>query len=878
MIFSLISFFLVIYKPYDSWNLTELKNIKIYWQDKVSSIATIFINLAPEELDYLEQFFGREVPQTSIVLFSDYDDTKIEFFFSPSRLFTVNLGGTRIERIFYHINTFEDIVRKVLACAFFTDLPQTIEIVPPSYIVPPEYINAFCDYITLKDDFYNYPFYGSKKSGTIKFIEKEYGKSKIFDIFLNGKILFEDFNIYEKDFLLWRKSRFQYQDYEEDQSSLTLSSKYIHGIHKFGDKIVYFSEGYIKSVDGENILKLDFSEQQFGYMNGDENHIIFDAQDSKFFNIYVISRDLKISKIKLGDTRGWYPDILSDLIVFVKKNIDYDELCVLRKEEKETRKDDNPEYKCLFKTEKYSEIFTPDISPDGSKVAFTIRRSNGFFDVAVFYLDTGKLEFLTQDRFIDIFPKWADESKVIFSSNRSGSFNLFSYDLDSGDFSRITQINEGVFLGMSHTQKVYAVVFQNFSLSLKTLDIKEYEKFIQKRESIYLRFYDQSDSEKVGFSLDKAGLLFPYVYTTLPGFFIGRFVFYVVDDLFRNNIYLGVDWKLPFYRWNSLFSEGTKIYLSSSRLSFFVKGLFRFTNPYIFARLSYNPFDGIFVRILDRGYEFFPERAYHSSLFVIHPFRRALVFWGIELSHYSLYDELPSVDFWNMVKREYTNFGSGLFLNPNIGLLLRTAKKSFHLENGVDLFISSTFTTRKFGSTSKLSLNFFSPRLIFLILNLGVNAFVSSNVPRRFHETFGSKEIPPYIDPPYDLSPIRNFSPVSFDFKYLGYDVGDIKGVRPRRSQIGFVGNARTYINVLHFDFTSPIDIDFVNIIPFLSYGGFRNVLTNNFDFLYSYGGELDIQTKVFYSLPLTLKLGIARGEVTELYFALFLTPGSLRD
>lgn len=872
MIFSALIFSILIYKPYDSWNLTELKNVRIYWQDKINSIATVFVNIASEEIPYLEQIFGRDIPETSIVLFSDYDNMEVKFFFSPSRIFLVNLGGTRIERIFYHIKTFDDFVRKILSCAFLMRLPKVMRILPPNYLIIPDYIDAFCDYITLKDDFYNFPFYGSKEAGTIKFIEKEYGRSTVFDLFLNGKVINEDLNVYENGFLLWRKSKFQYEDLEQ-RSLFPLSSKYIHGIHKFGGRIVYFSDGYIKSVEGEKILQLEFPEQDFGYINGDENHIIFDAQNSKIFKIYIVSTDLKVSKVDLGNTRAWYPDISSDMIVFVKKNMDYDELCILKIRDIGIRK-----YDCLLKTDKFSEIFTPDISPDGSKVVFTIRRQNGFFDLALFQIETGELEFINQDKFIDIFPKWTDDGKgIIFSSNRTGPFNLFFYDSDSREFSRVTQNNEGAFLGILQSQKIYAIVYENFSLSLKDFDFNQYEKFSQKRDSIYLRFYNDIESEKLSFRIDDFGLLVPYIYTSLPGFFIGRFTFYFVDDLFRNNIYLGFDWKLPFYRWNLNSPENAQAYLSTSKFGFFIRGLFRSLNPYVFLRFSYEPFSGIFVRIIDRGYEFIPEKTFSSSIFLIHPLRKVLIFWGFEILDHKLYFDLPSSDFWNMVKEEYINFGQGFFINPTVGLLLRSARKSFHLENGVDFFTSSEFITRKLGVISKMSLNLFSPRVSFIIFNLGLNGFVSSVVPGRFYELFGSKEIPPYIDPPYDLSPIRNFSPLSFDFKYLGYDVGNLRGVKVRRSRVGFVGNIRAYVNVLSFDFISPFDIDFVNFVPFFSFGGFERV-SDNFDFIQSYGGEVDVQINIFYSLPLTIKLGLARGEITELYFALFLTPGSLRD
>ncbi|MCS7213560.1 MAG: hypothetical protein NZ927_05000 [Candidatus Calescibacterium sp.] len=878
-LFILTTFLISIdFKSYESWNFTEIKNVKIYWEDEISSFAKVFVSLAKEQIESLEGIFGREIPHTNVVLFYEKDDTQIEFFFSPSRIFLVNLGGTRIEKTFYHIKKFEDIVESVLGCAFLMKLPDFIRVFPPDYLISPNYIQSFCEYITIKDDFFNFPFYGSKYSGTMKFIEIEYGRSKLFDLFLNGRIIYDKFSVYEDEFLRWRRSKFIYN--ENNSKVYSQVSKYIHGLNVFQGKILYFSDGYIKSIDNEKTIEVDFLDYDFGYLNGDGNRIIFDAKEDGFYKIYVVDGN-EILKLELNGIRAWYPDVVSDTIVFVKKNINYDELCIISlkpKVQNFVADESLQEPECIFRAENYSEIFTPDFSPDGSKIVFSLRRSNGFFDIVLVDIQTREFLFLTQDSFADIFPKWSDSASIIFSSNRAGSFNLFQFNINTNRISRITEHNEGVFLGIRINDSVFGLSYNDFSVYVSESGFREYENLNLRRESIYTRVYENNfEAKKVGFEVDDVGILPPYIYTSLPGFFIGRVVFFLVDDLFRNNLYFGIDWRLPIYRWKLFSDLFPDVNIGGSSLGFFIRGLMRFSNPYIFFKLRYEPFNGIFVRSIEREHEFFPERAFSSSAILIHPLRKSWFFWGVDFSDYKLTTDFPSTSFWNMVKDQYRDFGQGSFVNPLVGFFLRTARKSFYLENGLDFLLSSSLITRRLGLALDTGLNLFSPSLSIFIFNLGLNGFFALNVPRRFQNIFGSKEIPSYLDPPYDLSPLRRFSPISFDFDQIGYEIGNIRGVRPRRSDLGGVLNFRTYINVFKGDFDFPADVEFVNVIPFVSVGGIRN-LQNKFDFYSSYGIEADLETEIFFSLPLTLKFGFARGEISEFYFAVYITPGVFRN
>lgn len=79
-------------------------------------------------------------------------------------------------------------------------------------------------------------------------------------------------------------------------------------------------------------------------------------------------------------------------------------------------------------------ITQAQISPDGSTIAFSWQG-----DIWVVARDGGRATRLTVHPAIDTRPKWfPDGSRIVFASNRFGSFNLFSMRPDGSDLKRLT--------------------------------------------------------------------------------------------------------------------------------------------------------------------------------------------------------------------------------------------------------------------------------------------------------------------------------------------------------------------------------------------------------------------------------------------------------
>ena len=75
-----------------------------------------------------------------------------------------------------------------------------------------------------------------------------------------------------------------------------------------------------------------------------------------------------------------------------------------------------------------AQLFLPRVSPDGRRIALEIQEG-GRRDVAVW--EDGRLRFVTDDDALDQAPCWSPDGRTIyFSSDRSGIFNLYAFEID----------------------------------------------------------------------------------------------------------------------------------------------------------------------------------------------------------------------------------------------------------------------------------------------------------------------------------------------------------------------------------------------------------------------------------------------------------------
>lgn len=125
----------------------------------------------------------------------------------------------------------------------------------------------------------------------------------------------------------------------------------------------------------------------------------------------------------------------------------------------------------------------PRFSPGGRLVAVEVWRPGGYADIEIIDLATGWTIPITSDRASDIYPAWSRTGKFLFfSSDRTGLFNLYAYEVETRQLYRCTAVSGGVFEP--------AVAPDNRKIALLTLGSNGYDLSI-----IELRVRDWQPAE-----------------------------------------------------------------------------------------------------------------------------------------------------------------------------------------------------------------------------------------------------------------------------------------------------------------------------------------------------------------------------------------------
>jgi hypothetical protein len=106
---------------------------------------------------------------------------------------------------------------------------------------------------------------------------------------------------------------------------------------------------------------------------------------------------------------------------------------------------------------------SPHFSPDGEKIVVGVRQPDGYKDIWILDSRGNKIKELMHDRAVDGGAVWsADGRSIYFSSDRSGIFNIYSYDLGDNNLSQISNVLGGAFMP-SVTPDSSMIAFANYS-------------------------------------------------------------------------------------------------------------------------------------------------------------------------------------------------------------------------------------------------------------------------------------------------------------------------------------------------------------------------------------------------------------------------------
>lgn len=319
----------------------------------------------------------------------------------------------------------------------------------------------------------SYYLYGNK---FLKYLKDKYGIEKIIEVNQRNRgiiipYIMTDF-IFKKVYgkgtkTLWKEWQQEitknYKDEKKliSQQGISLSKQltnrgfYINGprFSPDGKKIAYSeinAHGFPKIKIYDLTTKKDKSatERYLGnYLDWTKNGqgLIF-SQIEYYKNFYLLSdlylyqlKEKKIKRLTKG-LRAKDPDISpqNDKIVMVINNLGKNNLAISNIE--------GSDIKFLTKNKNFIQYSSPRWSPDGERIAVSVGREGGYWDIYIFSERGEVITKITDDRARDLSPCWSpDGNYIVFSSDRSGIFNLYAYFFADKKIYQITNVLTGTF-------------------------------------------------------------------------------------------------------------------------------------------------------------------------------------------------------------------------------------------------------------------------------------------------------------------------------------------------------------------------------------------------------------------------------------------------
>ncbi len=100
----------------------------------------------------------------------------------------------------------------------------------------------------------------------------------------------------------------------------------------------------------------------------------------------------------------------------------------------------------VWRGTRYGQAYQPAWSPDATRIAFSAWRDDGYRDIVVVELASGKTVDITHDRAIDQQPSWsADGRYIFFTSDRTGIANIYAYDTTARTTYQVTNVWGGAY-------------------------------------------------------------------------------------------------------------------------------------------------------------------------------------------------------------------------------------------------------------------------------------------------------------------------------------------------------------------------------------------------------------------------------------------------
>lgn len=200
-----------------------------------------------------------------------------------------------------------------------------------------------------------------------------------------------------------------------------------------------------KSPDIERVIDIEDASRP-AFIGPNDDQIVFDmvgvhARRYRWSDLYRWKGPSRRGREQLTfGLRARAPDVSPDgrTVVFVRNDTGQSRIGFLALDTLETSE--------LAPLSKGQQVYDPDWHPDGTKIAYSAWRDGGWRDIFVYDLETETHTQITTDRAQDNSPEWSPDGRyLLFTSDRSGVYNLHAHDTETGQLWQVSNVLGGAF-------------------------------------------------------------------------------------------------------------------------------------------------------------------------------------------------------------------------------------------------------------------------------------------------------------------------------------------------------------------------------------------------------------------------------------------------